>query len=274
MSDVGEPERRWGQDEVSLILRRAMELQDEEQRSGPQALARREDGASLAELEQMANEVGVDAALVRRAVAELETRPRPVPISPWTGGPSRIVLERVLPGEVSPDAIESLLPIIQGAVTGAGQGSMVGRTFTWNLLSGGRESGAPPRLSINVIPRAGRTTIRVEERLFPVAVPVAFVNSVWPAFLAGGATHSPLVGAAVWLLTAGSTHVGARALNRRIVRKRTDTLQELFARITAHLQSALDEPAHATVRLPSALEEPALPAATTPKGVLPPARQR
>jgi hypothetical protein len=273
MSDVGEPERRWGQSEVSLILQRAMELQDEEQPSGPHALARPEDGASLAELEQMANEVGIDRALVRRAVAELESRPRRVPISPWTGGPGRIVFERVLPTEVSPAAIESLLPILQSAFSGNGQGSMVGRTFTWTSLNrGGREAGAP-RLSISVISRAGGTTIRAEERLWPAQVLVGFIGSVFPAMYVGGTLHSPLAGVATWLLTACSAHLGARALYRREVRKRTEALQELFAHITAHLQSALDEPTHATAHLQSALEEPALPAATKPKASLPPGRR-
>src|SRR4051794_12796103 len=154
MSDGGGQERRWGEGEVGAILRRAIELQHEEQRRAPQALARSEDGASLAELEEMANEVGLEPALVRRAVAELEARPRPVPISPWTGSPGRIVFERVLPGEVSPAAIESLLAIIQGAVTAQGQGSMVGRTFTWTSIAPGRDP-ASSGLTIGVIPRAG-----------------------------------------------------------------------------------------------------------------------
>lgn len=48
--------------------------------------------------------------------------------------------------------------------------------------------------------------------------------------------------AAMWLLAVGSAQVGTRALNRRLARKRTEALQELFARITAHLQSSLVQP--------------------------------
>jgi hypothetical protein len=170
---------------------------------------------------------------------------------------------------VSPAAIESLLPIIQSAVSENGQGSMVGRTFTWTSVRGGNEAGGQ-RLRISVIPRAGATTIRAEERLWPGPVIAGVIGSVPLSMYVGFALHSQLAGVATWLLTACSAHVGARALYRRQVRKRTEALQELFAHITAQLQSALDEPTHATAHLQSALEEPALPAATKPKAALPP----
>ena len=44
-----------------MILERALELQQEEQRQAPLAL-KRTDGASLAELEEMAHEVGIEPA--------------------------------------------------------------------------------------------------------------------------------------------------------------------------------------------------------------------
>jgi len=212
MSDVGGRERRWDEGEVGAILQRAIELQQEEERQGPRALARRGDGASLAELEAMAKEVGLEPALVRRAVAELEARRRPVPISPWTGGPGRIVFERVLPGEAGPAAVEALLPIIQGA-TGALSGS-----------------------------------------------------------IGMGSLHSPLAAAAILLVAAGSSHLGARVLYRRLVRKHTEALQELFANITVHLQAEGGEPVRIAARVESQLEQPMLDAAPARKGALPPAR--
>jgi hypothetical protein len=291
MSDVGGRERRWDEGEVGAILRRAIELQQEEERQGPQALARRGDGASLAELEAMAKEVGLEPALVRRAIAELEARPRPVPISPWTGGPRRIVFERVLPGEAGPAAVEALLPIIQGAVSLNGQGSMVGRTFTWawtltnewNSKKDFREG-----LTISVVPRDGATTVRIEERL--TAFPMFFLPLVATGALSGGigmgSLHSPLAAAAILLVAAGSSHLGARVLYRRLVRKHTEALQELFANITVHLQSEggesvriaarveseLEQPVRIAARVESELEQPMLDAAPARKGALPPAR--
>ena len=68
MSEPDDRDPRWAEAEVSLILKRALELQREEQRQPTNAL-KRADGASLADLEEMAREVGIEPALVRRAAA-------------------------------------------------------------------------------------------------------------------------------------------------------------------------------------------------------------
>jgi hypothetical protein len=276
MSHVGGPERRWDEGEVGAIFQRAVELQQEEERQGPQALAERGGGASLAELEAMAKEVGIEPALVRRAVAELEARPRPVPISPWTGGPGRIVFERVLPGEAGPAAVEALLPIIQGsAVSLNGQGSMVGRTFTWTAMNEWTsKKDFREGLTISVIPRNGATTVRIEQGLmaFPMFGPPLLAAGSLSGGIGMGSLHSPLAAAAIFLVAAGSFHLGARVLHRRLVRKHTGALQELFANITTHLQSESGEPVRIAARVESELEEPLLDAAPARKGALPPAR--
>jgi hypothetical protein len=247
MGNAGDHGPRWGEREVGLILKRALKLQQqEEHKQAPKALAR-SDGASLAELEEMANEVGIEPALVRRAAAELEAQPRQVEVSRWTGAPRRIVFERVLEGEASPAAIEALVGVVEEAVGEHGQPSMVGRTFTWTSLAPpGRHGwgGRQPRIS--VVPRDGVTTIRLEERLAPGGVFGPMVGGVGggsSGIVMGigiGALHSPLLAAATWLFLAGSAYAGARVLYRRSVRKRSEELQRLFGRITEHLQTALD----------------------------------
>jgi hypothetical protein len=157
MSDAGDHDPRWGEREVGLILRRALELQHEEQRQAPGALQR-------------------------------------------------------------------------------GEG--------------------------NVVPRAGATTIRVEERLAPGSLFGGMVGggaggSTSLAFGVGvGALHSPLAAAAIWLFSMGSAYAGARTLYRRTVRRRTEELQGVLARITEHLQSAITVAA-----LPAAPASKALPPA-------------
>jgi hypothetical protein len=242
MSQAGGP--RWGEREVSLILKRALELQ-EERRHAPQALVRT-DGASLAELEEMASEVGIEPALVRRAAQELEARPRPVEVSRFLGGPRRILFERVLQGEAPQTAIEALVGLLQQSLgPDGGQPSMVGRVFTWTLVrASGRHDGR--RLTISVVPRDGTTTIRLEERLDVGGLFGGLVGGVGGggsgvAIGVGvGALHSPLAAVAIWLFTAGSAYLGARALYRRVVGKRTEELQRVLARLTEHLQAAID----------------------------------
>ena len=59
--------RRYSEKEIGLILRRATEFQ----RSEPSAAD--PTGLTLAELQEVASEVGIDPAYLRRAAAELET---------------------------------------------------------------------------------------------------------------------------------------------------------------------------------------------------------
>src|SRR5262245_2628947 len=98
MSD-SEP-RRYEEKEVRWLLERVGELQravDVKSSSSP----------TLADLEEIAKEAGLDPALMRRAARELDAAP-PAKSNPITGAPLRIVLERTLPGEASEAAIASI----------------------------------------------------------------------------------------------------------------------------------------------------------------------
>src|ERR1041385_3980738 len=120
MSEPGDRDPRWAEAEVSLILKRALELQHDEQ-GQPTNAPKRAEGASLADLEEIAREVGIEPALVRRAAAELDARPRAQKASRFTGGPSRIVFSRVLHGEVREAAIEALVDIVKETLGEHGQ---------------------------------------------------------------------------------------------------------------------------------------------------------
>jgi hypothetical protein len=84
--------RRYSEKEVGLILRRATEFQ----RSEPSAAD--PTGLTLAELQEVASEVGIDPAYLRRAAAEL-------------------------------------VPLMQAATVGQGNASAVGKTLTWSSRS-------------------------------------------------------------------------------------------------------------------------------------------
>jgi hypothetical protein len=168
---------------------------------------------------------------------------------------------------------------------------MVGRTFTWSWTSTNEWNSKKDfreGLTISVVPRDGATTVRIEARL--MAFPMFFLPLVATGALSGGigmgSLHSPLAAAAILLVAAGSSHLGARVLYRRLVRKHTEALQELFANITVHLQSEggepvriaarveseLEQPVRIAARVESELEQPTLDAAPARKGALPPAR--
>jgi len=99
--------RRYSEKEVGLILRRATEFQ----RSEPSAAD--PTGLTLAELEEVASEVGIDPAYLRRAAAELEAGAGSGPWDKFLGGPLAFVLERTIPGEFPESRFEELVPLMQ-----------------------------------------------------------------------------------------------------------------------------------------------------------------
>lgn len=160
-----EPEhrpRRYAEEEVARLLERATELQRVEGSPGTVA-----GGLTLRELEEIATEAGIDPHHLRRAAAELEgggTSPR----SRWswlTGAPATLLFERTVADELQPDAFEGLSAEIQRSVGALGQASVVGRTLTWQAETPNRTRS----LRIVVTSRAGKTRIRIEERLNQLA---------------------------------------------------------------------------------------------------------
>ena len=98
MSDPSQlPSRRFNEKEVADIIKRASELQQLE------STAESTTGMSLAELEQVAHEAGLDPALVRRAATDLDTRVTDQKPSAFIGAPTNLALERTIDGEIPID---------------------------------------------------------------------------------------------------------------------------------------------------------------------------
>src|SRR4029079_8887988 len=126
MTDPGaSPSRRFNEKEVALIIKRASELQQDE------ATPESSTGMSLAELEQVAREAGLDPALVRRAAVDLDTRVSDQTPNKFHGAPTVLRLERTIDGEVPADEYEQLVLEIQGQLGEVGSASTIGRTLQW-----------------------------------------------------------------------------------------------------------------------------------------------
>ncbi|MEW5737822.1 MAG: hypothetical protein AB1938_02790 [Myxococcota bacterium] len=138
-------------DEVEEILQRATELARVQQVEKA--------GLSPSEIEALARESGLDPAVLRRAARDVAERKKD-PGNVFLGAPTRRTFERVVQGELAADQHEQLAAEIVDAVRGlspfSGQLAAVGRTLTWNgMTTGGL-------VAISVIPRDGKTVIRVE----------------------------------------------------------------------------------------------------------------
>src|ERR1044071_1053420 len=104
---------RYTEQQLAEILRRAAERQE--------GLESESDGRfSLAEIQQIASEVGIAPAHVHAAAAELQQVP-PLPSSGALGAPTAFRFERWIDGEVPTSAISELFDIARREVGLQGQ---------------------------------------------------------------------------------------------------------------------------------------------------------
>lgn len=226
------PERRFTEEQVSLILKRAAELQKAAARTGD---SRR---MSLSELEAVACEAGLDGAMVRRAAAEVSSRPhvrsRP---STFLGGPRNLVLEAVVEREVTKECYEEIVEEIRRGTGELGQTNTLGKSLAW--ASGqGPGQGMSRLIHVTVVPRGGRTTIRIEEKLSALAG--ALFGGVLGGVGGGGTgmVVAPLavlgtpilipLGLTAWI---GGVYLITRRIYGRKARAREHELQHLLRRL-------------------------------------------
>jgi hypothetical protein len=235
MPDPAARDRKFNEEEVALIIKRAAELQQTQQVEHEPSTA-----LTLSEVEQIAREAGIDPLLIRQAAHGLdrptgESRP-----SAWLGAPTRLVFERVVDGEIPVDDFEPLINEIRRTFGDNGVPSVLGRTLAWtSSYQGGRRRQGGRMININIVSRSGVTTIRVEEELRNIA------GALFGGLVGGGGGgttgmtmgigigvfHSFALAAAIWVGVAGSFYTLARTLFSRVAIKRQSQLRELTARL-------------------------------------------
>jgi hypothetical protein len=247
MTETANMERKFNDEEVALIIKRAAELQQTEQVEQEPSSA-----LSLAEIEQIAKEAGIDPLLIRRAAQGLD---RPSPSnrpSAWAGAPTRLVFERVVDGEITNDEFEPIVNEVRRTFGDNGLPSVLGRTLAWTSTPvGGRRHSRGRQIDVSVTTRGGVTTIRVEEELRNVA------GALFGGLVAGGGggttgitmgvgmgiLHSAPLAALLWVAVAGGFYALARTIFGSIVAKRERQLRELADHLTDIVTSAVITPA-------------------------------
>src|SRR5687767_7059894 len=117
--------RRFSDREVERIFRAAVELQAS---APPDVQAH---GLTLADLERIGGEVGLDRALIHQAVHSVDAgaaRPRRRRL---LGAPTELVVERTLPGAAGTAAHQALLAALRDATGDLGEAGTVGTLFGW-----------------------------------------------------------------------------------------------------------------------------------------------
>jgi hypothetical protein len=146
--------KHYSDEEVALILKRATEMQ----RAEPNIES--PTGLTLADLQGIAVEAGIDPELLRRAASEVEHHGPTTIGAQLAGSPLVIQIERVIPGEYPASRLDELVPIVQMATAGQGTASAIGQTLTWSS----RNESQTTSQQILVSAKNGETLIRIEER--------------------------------------------------------------------------------------------------------------
>jgi eukaryotic-like serine/threonine-protein kinase len=163
------------------------------------------------------------------------------PVNLFLGTATRIVVEATIEGEMPERDYDLVLDLIRREIGDVGQIGSVGRTFSWSVSNQQR------KLQISVMPRGGKTTVRVDEQLGQIA------GGVFGGIMGGvggggggammgiiaGATHAPLAGLAAWLGMIASAYGGARFTLRRIFKSRREKLRDVANQIANQIAESI-----------------------------------
>jgi len=233
MREALQTPERFTEEEVQQLLRRAAQLQQQDSRVPTEVRA-----LSLAELEQIAVDSGIDVQQIHRAILELKGR-RPRAGSVLLGAPERVHLERMVGLESPGGAIEPLVSELNRALGTAGQVSAFGGTLTWSAPN---TSSGPVDVTISPIEEGG-TRIELNASFggllgatfggiggglggglgIPLAAAVGQLTQSWAA--AGGTIA----------LALGLPLLLARFVYATIVRRRIRRLEQLMDQLSERL---------------------------------------
>jgi IS5 family transposase len=226
-------QRLYDDETAGQVLRRAAELQHE---SGVPVHAG--GGLSAADLEQVAQEAGIDPAFVRRALAESQVSSPETERSPVLGEVKTIEIVEVMEGEVSSDSMDRMLEEVQRAFADGGSVTRTERSATWSS-SRALASSRLSSLVVAITARDGRTEIRITERLDNLStalfVGLGFGGSAVGVAISGavgmGEFGNPVVFGAMAVAAVSTFYGTARTLYTRSARKRRRELQRLLGRL-------------------------------------------
>lgn len=238
MTDHDRPARIYGDEEIGRILKRATELQHREPKASPT-------GVTLAELEEIAAEAGIDPTYLRRAAMEVESGHSHATL--WSrvlGSDVALVRETTLPGEIGEGGFEWIVAAIQAASREHGQPSLLGRTLTWRA-----ETASKTRtMQVMVTSRDGKTHVRAEENLTQMA------GVTFGSVMGGGGVGLgigfglpiglEILGSALFAIAApvgivGLGYIASRAIYRTVVENRRLALNRLFERVVSESEAAI-----------------------------------
>lgn len=232
--------------------------------------AGRTSGHRAADLRDAAVEAGIPAKYVDRALVEHGLGASPVQPAaseivdhtdrhhPLAGAPVRLDFEIVVDGEMPVADFDLLVEVIRRSAGESGELSSVGRSFSW------QSHPTKGNINVSVIPRAGKTRIRLSESVRAAAGGVfgglmgAIAGGTLPVWVGLGVKFNALGPVILgWAGTTLASYIGSRLLFGYYSRDRERRLRALAQRIADQVRESVD---YETKKLPAGA--PSLPSRT------------
>jgi serine/threonine-protein kinase len=210
-------------------------------------------GHRLGNVRDAAIEAGIGAKYVDHALLEHGLTPagapaetplvvvdRSKPSNAFVGSPVHLAFELVVDGEMPPSEFDLLVDIIRQHTGESGQLGVVGRAFSWQSLP------HKGNVNVSVLPRGGKTTIRVSESLMAVAGGLyggimGGVSGVSVPIWAGVAVSMHTMGfaGAMWAGTIALSYVTAHLIFGAVSGKHDRSLRELAEALAVQARESI-----------------------------------
>jgi serine/threonine protein kinase len=214
-------------------------------------------GIAMERVRESAVEAGISREHVERAAAELglvrgsRTRAdlalgpppeRPI-LGPLFAAPYRLQEDFEVEGEIADSEYELIVDVIRNVLSDEGSVSSLGRSLTWSSRMVSRKG---RNVSVSIVPRGGRTRIRIDERLGQIAGGLyggimggPSGLSVFAATRAFAATHSWIAAVAAGLAFELTTFSIARTILGVVKNKRAKQLARLRTELEAEVRASI-----------------------------------
>jgi len=230
-------DRRYTEQEVALILRKAAQL--DPGAATPDA----GEGLSLAEIERIADEVGIAPDVVARAAALLSTEALGTAARVF-GGPTTLTAEHEAGGTLPRERYGDVVAAIRRVLGMSGETSEVLDGLEWKTV------GETTQITVVVRPAAGRTRVQILANRGASAA-LAYLFPGLAALVGGAATGAILEpgvagGILVMGTAVGAGFLGARAIWSAATRRFRRTFTSLTDAVNTAVEQHVEPPDHLT----------------------------
>jgi hypothetical protein len=218
-------ERKYSDSEVALILRRAIEMQQDP--------AVRGEGLRLRELRDIAREIGVDPELVTVAANQLPSAGQGA-LARFLGGTFTHDIRLVRQPALSPDQLQGMIMAIRSAMEHQGKTGEVMGSLEWTTV------GEVSQVAVTATSHEGGTTIHVIADRTGSAI-LTTVGSVGLGVFAAAITGAILEpGVTGGMAVMGAGLAGGAMLSRSIWQRTSRGFRRKLARLDEAIQRAME----------------------------------